>query len=87
MNVITVSRQSSTIAIIILCSVVNARRMRTRVTVLTLCVCPPSANAIKRLYSILNMAIGFLLSVEGFQLTDLSKKASFRSYSHFHFFI
>ena len=38
-------------------------------------VCPPSANAIKRLYSILNTAIGFLLCIEGFQLTDLSKKA------------
>ena len=53
--------------------------MRTRVTILTLCVCvfvcPPSANAIKRLYSILNTALGFLLCIEGFQLTDLSKKA------------
>ena len=62
--------------------------MRTRVTYFV-CVCPPSADAIKRLYSILNTAIGFLLSIDSFQLqlTDLSKKASFRSYSHFHLFI
>ena len=54
-----------------------------------MCVCPPSADTIKHLHSILNTAIGFLLSIEaeGFQLTDLSKQASFRSYSHFHSFI
>ena len=43
-------------------------------------VCPRSANAIKRLYSILNLPMGFLLSVEDFQLTDLSKRPSFRRY-------
>ena len=39
-----------------------------------LCVHALSANAIKRLYSILNTAIGFLLSIEGVQLTNLSIK-------------
>ena len=72
--------------------------MRRRVIVLTLCVCvcvclcvcvsvcPRSANAIKRLYSILNLPMGFLLSVEDFQLTDLSKRPSFRRYSLFRSF-
>ena len=66
--------------------------MRRRVIVLTLCVCvcvsvcPRSTNAIKRLYSILNLPMGFLLSVEDFQLTDLSKRPSFRRYSLFHSF-
>ena len=49
-------------------------------------VCPRSANAIKRLYSILNLPMGFLLSVEDFQLTDLSKRPSFRRYSLFRSF-
>ena len=49
-------------------------------------VCPQSANAIKRLYSILNLLMGFLLSVEDFQLTDLSKRPFFRRYSLFHSF-
>ena len=48
-------------------------------------VCPRSANAIKRLYSILNLPMGFLLSVD-FQLTDLSKRPSFRRYSLFRSF-
>ena len=50
------------------------------------CVCPRSANAIKRLYSILNLPMGFLLSVEDFQLTDLSKRPSFRRYNLFRSF-
>ena len=49
-------------------------------------VCPRSANAIKRLYSILNLPMGFLLSVEDFQLTDLSKRPSFMRYSLFRSF-
>ena len=49
-------------------------------------VCPRSANAIKRLYSILNLPMDFLLSVEDFQLTDLSKRPSFRRYSLFRSF-
>ena len=65
--------------------------MHRRVIVLTLCVCvsvcPRSANAIKRLYSILNLPMGFLLSVEDFQLTDLSKRPSFRRYSLFRSFL
>ena len=70
--------------------------MRRRVIVLTLCVCvcvcvcvsvcPQSANAIKRLYSILNLPMDFLLSVEDFQLTGLSKRPSFRRYNLFRSF-
>ena len=51
------------------------------------CVCPRSASVIKHLYSILNMAIASLLSVRDFQLMDLSKTASFRSYSLYNCFI
>ena len=60
--------------------------MRTRVTVLTpcvcVCVCVAFSSSIKRLYAILNMAIGFTLSLKGFQLTVFSK-ASLKSYSTF----
>ena len=37
----------------------------------------------KLLYDILNMAIGFTLSLNGFNLTDFSEKALFKSYSTF----
>ena len=59
--------------------------MRTRVTVLTLCVCvfvrcllaPYNGYT---MYMVLNTGVGFLLSVQDFQLTDFFTKASFRSY-------
>ena len=63
--------------------------MRMRVIILTLCVCvcscvcPQFSSTIKRLYRVLNMAIGFLLSLQDFLLTDFSKMASFGSYSLF----
>ena len=57
--------------------------MRTSVTVLTLCVCPPFSGSIKRLYNTLITKIDFMLSVKDFQLTDFSEKAFFESYSLF----
>ena len=65
--------------------VINARRMRTRVIVLILCVCPPFSRSIRRLYCILNIAIGFTLHLKGFQLTDFAEKASFVSYTNSNF--
>ena len=55
------------------------------ITVLTLCVCvcPLFSGSIKHLYNTLIMAIGFVLNIKGFQLTDFSEKASFESYSLF----
>ena len=43
------------------------------------CVCPPSSGSIRCLYNTLNTAIGFTLNAKDFQLTDFSKKASFKS--------
>ena len=62
--------------------------MRTRDTVLTscVCVCPPFSGSIKHLYNTLIMAIGFVLNIKDFQLTDFSEKASFESYSLFRSF-
>ena len=59
--------------------------MRTRATVLTLCVCVCLlfSGSIKRLYNTLIMEIGFVLNAKDFQLTDFSDKASFESYSIF----
>ena len=47
------------------------------------CVCPPFSGSIKRLYNTLITAVGFVLNVKDFQLTDISEKASFKSYSLF----
>ena len=60
--------------------------MRTRVTVLTLCVCVCVCLlflAPSNVYITLIMAIGFVQNAKGFQLTDFSEKASFKSYSIF----
>ena len=57
--------------------------MRTSVTLLTLCVCPPFSGSIKRLYNTLITEIDFMLNAKDFQLTDFSEKASFESYSLF----
>ena len=59
--------------------------MRTRVIVLTLCVCvcPPFSGSIKRLHNTLITAIGFVLNAKDFQFTDFSEKTSFESYSIF----
>ena len=61
--------------------------MRTRVIVLTLCVCvsvcPSFSGSIKRLYNTLMTEIGFVLNAKDFQLTDFSEKASFESYKLF----
>ena len=46
----------------------------------TLCVC---RRFLARLYNTLMTEIGFMLDVKDFQLTDFSKKASFKSYSVF----
>ena len=56
--------------------------MRTRVIVLILFVCVPFSSSIRRLYRILNMAIGFTLHLKDFQLTDFAEKASFVSYTN-----
>ena len=52
-----------------LASFINAQRMHTRVTLLTF-VCVLSAGDIKRLYSILNMAMCFLLRLLDFSTHD-----------------
>ena len=56
--------------------------MRTRVIVLILFVCVPFSSYIRRLYRILNMAIGFTLHLKDFQITDFAEKASFVSYTN-----
>ena len=60
--------------------------MRTRVTVIVLCVCVSFSSSIKRLFSILNMAIGFTLDFQDFQLTDFAEKASLVRSGRFRFF-
>ena len=57
---------------------INARRMRARVTVLSLCVrlfvcvsvCPLSTRRLEGLYYNLNITAGFTLLLQGIQLTD-----------------
>ena len=61
--------------------------MRTRVTVLSLCVCVCYlfAGSISSQYNTFSMAaIGFLLGLSHFQLTDLSMMPSFLRKSAFH---
>ena len=57
-----------------LVSIINARRMRTRVTPF---VCVSFSSSIKCLFRILNVTIGFTLDLKGFQLTDFAEKAPF----------
>ena len=66
--------------------VVNARRMRTRVTVLSLCVCEcyQFAGSISSQYNTISIAIGFLLGLSDFQLTDLSRMPLFLRKSTFY---
>ena len=65
---------------------ISARRMHTRVTALSLCVCVcyQFAGSISRLYNTFSTAIGFSLGLSDFQLTDLSKMPSFLRKSAFH---
>ena len=51
------------------------------------CVCVSFSTSIKSLYSILNMAIGFTLDLQDFQLAHFAEKASFVSSGRFRFFL
>ena len=59
-------------------TIINARRMRTMVTVLSVCVLAPVCWLhIKSIYNTFSVAIGFLLGLSDFEPTDLSKMPLF----------
>ena len=64
--------------------VINARRMRTRVTVLCLFVCYQSPGFFVRLYDKLYLPACSSLVFLGFQLTEFAKTVSFERWSAFH---
>ena len=60
---------------------INARRIRMRVTVVSLSICYQSTDFLRSLYNKVNIPDDFTLISKGFQLWDFSKKLSFKSYS------
>jgi hypothetical protein len=64
-------------------SIVNARHMRTRVTVVSLFICYHSTACIRRLCNKMNVPANFTLNSKGFQLRDFAKKLSVTCYRIF----
>ena len=80
--------------ILLVCVLINARRMRMRITVVCLsvclfvclCVCYQSTDFLRGLYNKVDIPDDFTLISEGFQLRNFSKMLSFKSYSFNHSF-
>ena len=59
-------------------SIINARRIPTRVMVVCLCVCYQSIDFLRGLYNKVDIPDDFTLISKGFQLRNFSKMLSFR---------